>query len=53
MKFWRAFDFTIGGVALAIGVAIIVWGYDPPNIWPTYVLLSIVLFDKARKESNY
>ncbi len=53
MKFWRVIDLAIAGIALAIGVAIIVWGYEPPNIVPTYILLSIVLFDKAREESNY
>lgn len=53
MKFWRVADLTIAGVALAIGFANIIWGYEPANIWPTYLLLSIVLFDRARKESNY
>ncbi len=53
MKFWRVTDLAIAGVSLAIGVAIIVWGYDPPTTWSTYLLLSIVLFDRARDESNY
>ncbi len=53
MKFWRVVDLAVAGIALAIGFAIIVWGYEPPTSWSTYFLLSIVLFDKARKESNY
>ncbi len=53
MKFWRVVDLVIAGVSLAIGVAIIVWGYDPPTTWSTYLLLSFVLFDRARQESNY
>lgn len=53
MKFWRYVDVTIAGLAFAIGVAIILWDYQPASNWSTYFLLSIVLFDRASKESNY
>ncbi len=53
MKFWRVTDFAIAGIALVLAVANLGWGYTPPNLYPTYFLLSIVLFNKAKKASNY
>ncbi len=53
MKYWRVIDLGVAGVALAIGFANIIWGYEPASLWPTYFYLSIVLFNKASQESNY
>lgn len=53
MKFWRVTDFAIAGLALGLGVANLGWGYTPPNLYPTFFFLSILLFNKAREKSNY
>lgn len=53
MKFWRVIDIIVALSSLGIGIAIIFWSYQPPNIWPVYILLGIVLLNKATQESNY
>jgi len=53
VRFWRVTDFAIAGLALGLAFANLGWGYSPPTLYPTFFLLSILLFNKARKKSNY